>query len=152
MNDNEIVKISITPLIPESDSEKVIAVNQIQSDRIHHIVEQVAYWRKFNALHNWIVQNCADGIDELQEIYIGLGNMEELLETMKNLIKYKTDTEKGNKMAEELFPSTEGFFFGSTEYDINYWMELEESINIFEKCYEDYKKSGYTSYYYQASW
>jgi hypothetical protein len=27
----------------------------IKPERISHVVEEVAYWRKFNALHNYIV-------------------------------------------------------------------------------------------------
>ena len=56
----------------------------IKPDRIAYITEQVAYWRKFNALHNWIVDNCAEGIDECQEICISQNDMENLLNTLKD--------------------------------------------------------------------
>lgn len=41
-------------------------------------VYQVAYWRKVNFLHGWIVRNLADGVDECQEIPIGKENFETL--------------------------------------------------------------------------
>lgn len=34
------------------------------------ITKQIAYWRKANAVHGWIVRNCADGVDECQRIYL----------------------------------------------------------------------------------
>lgn len=41
-------------------------------------VYQVAYWRKVNFLHGWIVRNLADGVDECQEIPIGKEDFETL--------------------------------------------------------------------------
>lgn len=32
------------------------------------ITKSVAYWRKANAVHGWIIRNCADGVDECQRI------------------------------------------------------------------------------------
>jgi hypothetical protein len=32
------------------------------------VTKCVAYWRKANAIHGWIVRNCADGVDECQRI------------------------------------------------------------------------------------
>ena len=40
----------------------------INFDKISSISEDIMYWRKFNALHNWIVTNCANGTDECQSI------------------------------------------------------------------------------------
>lgn len=52
-------------------------------------VYQVAYWRKVNFLHGWIVRNLADGVDECQEIQIGKEDFEtlhELVEKACNII------------------------------------------------------------------
>lgn len=46
-------------------------------------VYQVAYWRKVNFLHGWIVRNLADGVDECQEIPIG----KEDFETLNKLVE-----------------------------------------------------------------
>ena len=32
--------------------------------------EEIAYWRKANAIHGWFVRNCADGVDECQPIAV----------------------------------------------------------------------------------
>ena len=57
----------------------------IKPNRICYITEQVAYWRKFNALHGWFVENCGGGVDECQQIHVGEDNMKELLETLKKV-------------------------------------------------------------------
>jgi hypothetical protein len=33
-------------------------------------IEQIGYWRKANAIHGWFVRECADGVDECQEITV----------------------------------------------------------------------------------
>lgn len=40
----------------------------------------VAYWRKANAIHGWIVRNCANGVDECQEIYLSREDLLKLRE------------------------------------------------------------------------
>lgn len=32
--------------------------------------QQIGYWRKANAVHGWFVRECADGVDECQEIFV----------------------------------------------------------------------------------
>ena len=34
----------------------------------YRVSKQVGYWRKANAIHGWIVRNCANGVDECQRI------------------------------------------------------------------------------------
>ena len=43
----------------------------IKPERICYITEQIAYWRKFNALHGWFVNECASGVDECQDMSPG---------------------------------------------------------------------------------
>lgn len=38
----------------------------------------VAYWRKANAIHGWIVRNCANGVDKCQRIEIDFQDMKGL--------------------------------------------------------------------------
>ncbi len=45
-------------------------VKNIQTQRVCYMVEKLAYWRKFNALHSWFVHNCAEGIDNCQRILL----------------------------------------------------------------------------------
>lgn len=46
----------------------------------------VAYWRKVNFLHGWIVNNLADGVDECQEIEVSLDDINEILDLCEKSI------------------------------------------------------------------
>ena len=107
-----------------------------------HIKHQIGYWRKFNALHNYIVKNFADGVDDCREIYLYKEDIEKVLQVLK-------DAKNNKEKAPELLPTQSGFFFGSTDYDEYYWDDVKYSIELFEKVLElpdDY------SIYYDASW
>ena len=103
----------------------------------------VGYWRKVNQIHNWIVENCAEGVDECQSIPIHPSKLMELRAMVEETLENK------DKAADYL-PTTEGFFFGGTEYDDYYWAGLERTKLILDKALslpeEDY------SFTYQASW
>ena len=113
---------------------------------------QVGYWRKANAIHNWFVENCGDGEDLCQEIVVDTDKLEQL----KRLCEKVLETPD---LASELLPTTEGFFFGSTEYDDWYFDDIKYTIHILTKVIEFMKKEqlkhDYDNYYeviYQASW
>lgn len=103
---------------------------------------QIGYWRKFNALHNYIVKNFADGVDKCQQIYLSTKDLEQILNNLKN-------TKNNKPKAKELLPTQDGFFFGSTQYDEWYWNDVEYSIRLFE---EVLKLPEGITIYYQASW
>jgi hypothetical protein len=141
----------------------------IKTDRISEITESVGYWRKFNALHNWFVQELADGVDDCKEIYIGEDRLKELLGVLqkvktaldgspKKKVQVHTGWANGKETyeegeaydtdeVEELFPTAAGFFFGGTEYDDYYYNEVCKTIVLFEELLEE---GG--DFYYQASW
>ena len=103
----------------------------------------IGYWRKANAIHGWFVREMADGRDECQDIYCGKENLEELLNTCRNVLE-KND----NEFAKENLPTCSGFFFGTNEYDEWYWDDIKKTIEILENAL----KSDYESFIYQASW
>ena len=55
-----------------ADSEKIEKVNEIFGIEgiedgdygAQEVTFRVAYWRKANAIHQWFVDNCQDGVDE----------------------------------------------------------------------------------------
>ena len=117
---------------------------------------RVGYWRKANAIHNWFLENCAardkwaDPIDDCRPIEIPVEKLEELLDDCKKVLEDKS-------LATELLPTTDGFFFGSTEYDDWYFDDIEDTIDIIEPVIKFMKYmleiKDYTwSIIYQASW
>lgn len=118
----------------------------INPERISTISENIAYWRKFNALHNWIVQNCAGGRDECQKIYISHDQLGELYDILKQV-------HNNHSLAEELLPTESGFFFGSTEYDEYYFDQVKDTIEIFRPYINNILDGKENSdFYYEASW
>lgn len=145
--------------------------DEIKPERVSYIVEEVAYWRKFNALHNWFVNECADGEDDCQEICIG-ERLPQLLETLqkvkevyenspKKVVSVKNGWSNGedtfidvevisdSDKLDELFPTASGFFFGGTEYDEYYIQDVNETIELIEGLLKEDENGDY---YYQASW
>ena len=73
-----------------------------------------------------------------------------LLEVCK---KVKEDPSK----AEELLPTTEGFFFGSTDYNEYYMKDIDYTIEILEEAISEYEleaanKRYNGDYFYSSSW
>ena len=108
-------------------------------------VYEVAYWRKENAIHKWIVDNCADGVDECQRIYMRKENIEMLISLCSQVLLDHT-------RAEELLPTTDGFFFGGTEYDEYYFWGLENTVKMLDPVLELMKENPDYDVFYQASW
>lgn len=114
-------------------------------NRVTEIVEQIGYWRKFNALHGWIVNNCADGIDECQRIYLS----EENMDCLKDVIQKTLDADDIESAVAENLPPTSGFFFGDGKIDEWFIQDLKDTLAVLEgMSYED----SDVSYEYQASW
>jgi hypothetical protein len=124
--------------------------NDIKPNRICYITEQVAYWRKFNALHGWFVNECAGGLDECQNIYVEEDKLVELLETLKKVSDNFT-------LAKELLPPVQGFFFGGDEIDEYYKEDVNSTIKIIEELLKEHEQSKEYGLYsgdfeYRASW
>lgn len=120
------------------DEDQHIA-NEIQQQinvrrRVRELVIEAAYWRKANQIHNWFVDNVQDGIDECQPHYVSREKLKDLLNTCRVAIDRKD---------KNLLPPQEGFFFGSTEIDDDYWngikytaMEIETLLSELDDSWE----------------
>ena len=122
----------------------------IAFDKISEITEQFGYWRKANAIHKWFVDTVQDGEDDCREYYVPQSKIEELLELCKKV-------KENPNLASELLPTTQGFFFGSQEYDEYYFMDIDYTIEILESALEDFKNTDKRfdydyAYYYNSSW
>ena len=106
-----------------------------------YVVQEVAYWRKFNALHGYIVNNFANGVDNCQDIYLGIDDIKQILSALKD--------------KENPIEPTEGFLFGSQERDEWYDKDVENAIEVFESVLEELESefgSEHFDYLYTASW
>ena len=123
---------------------------------------KIGYWRKFNALHYYIINHYADGRDECQKIYLLKSDLLEILNVLKEVEEsFKTAKIKEEKddyiiyenpIAEKLLPTKDGFFFGGLNYDNFYLNDVETSIKTFEEVLKLLEETNDYYIYYQASW
>ena len=57
-----------------------------------------------------------------------------------------------NSTAKDLLPTTEGFFFGSQDYDEYYFEDLIDTKALLDKIFSDESVFDNWDFYYQASW
>ena len=119
---------------------KISGVEGIRAGMVWEIIQDAGYWRKANAIHNWFVSNVQNGEDDCEKY-----NVDE--EAMKKLLVLVERVLTNHDLAEQLLPTQEGFFFGSTEYDEYYFNDLKATKKILEAALKD---AG--SYHYQSDW
>ena len=136
-------------------------------DKIAYIVEEVAYWRKANSIHNFFVEEVQDGIDDCKEYYVEKEVLQKLINFCKEDIKMIESKPCTTEIYTDIFSEeekeyknydvdkellnlqpTQGFFFGS--YDINefYVNDLKETIEMISPLLEDKRND----YFYRSSW
>ena len=114
------------------------------------LMEEVGYWRKVNAIHNWFVKNVQDGIDDCNyHNEVTKEKLEELLDICNTVVNsyYKNDL----STVSDLLPTQSGFFFGSTDYDKWYIKDIEDTIDIILEVLNttNFEKE---MIYYRSSW
>lgn len=140
------------------------------------LYDNVAYWRKANAIHKWFVENVQDGEDDCDmHDEVTEQKLTELRDKCKRildetvLVQGKVEngkTLKGNRwvsnyedglvvvnpeVCEKELPSTSGFFFGGTDY--NQWY-IEDIKHTYEVCEKLLKETDFEKQmlYYCSSW
>lgn len=144
------------------------------------VTEEVAYWRKANQIHRWFVINVQDGNDNCKDYLVNKPELEELLRRCKYILDnvktkngkvsngytYEKD-ENGNlvkkhnyvegkiitnpELCEDILPTQEGFFFGSTEYDEYYLEDIKNTVEQLETILDTIDFDEY-ELYYGSSW
>lgn len=108
--------------------------------RAQYVIIEAGYWRKANHIHAWMIRGQEK--DDCEPFPV---DRERLIELRDLCAKVIADPEKAPK----LLPTQDGFFFGSTDYDVDYFSDCAETIKIIdhaltlgdEWCFE-----------YRASW
>lgn len=149
-------------------------------EKVTYIEEDAGYWRKANQIHKWFVDNVQDGEDDCGTYDVSIEQLKELLILCKE-VKEKAIIEDGHvkngerlvdgkflpimeegkiiKNADEIakiLPTTDGFFFGSTDYNQYYMQDIEYTINLIEEQLKRDKelkgKNIFTYLEYHSSW
>lgn len=113
---------------------------------------ELAYWRKFNALHAWFVRECGDDIDECQPIKVHPEKLTELFQLIVTL----DDSGQDADLAEAQLPTKSGFFFGGTDIDEWYWQDVADTRKVLTEVLRAVTEAGKAQrpidIYYEASW
>lgn len=131
-------------------SVKGASEKHIKPDRVQYIIEQLCYWRKANHIHGWFVENVQGGVDDCKEYIVSLPELKQLMDVCYEVI---TD----NSKAEELLPTSEGFFFGTTGYDEFYFTQTSNTYKILKELVEELESyntplNDKSWMMYRASW
>ncbi len=126
-------------------------LSHINLKNVRYIEELFGEFRKFNALHAYVVDNFGGGKDECQIIYL---DIDDIIQIQEVLSLVKESLSIGDKViAGQTLPPSEGFFFGSTDIDEWYENDVKEAVEVFGKVIEEHSIVGHNaSYTYQASW
>lgn len=124
----------------EDEIEKSISTNTCY---------QVGYWRKANAIHRWVVENCAEGVDDCQPIYLNIDQINDLIDCCKHILKRDVEPD-------DVLPTIDGFFFGSTDYDDWYYQDVQYTLDIFTKVRDfikaDKEEAAKSNDFYRDEW
>lgn len=105
---------------------------------------EVAYWRKANAIHKWFVDNVQGGTDDCGTYEVTADKLDSLRKTVRSVLS-------GVVRPEDALPTEVGFFFGSTDYEDDWYLtglrRTDEAINAALVEIEAGKKI-----YYHSSW
>lgn len=134
------------PQVTDKFKETLKAFPELNTGDIYgfEVSRVVCYWRKANAIHNWFVENVQSGEDNCAEYRVSREDLEQLRTDIKQVLDHKDK-------ADEILPTTSGFFFGSQEYDEWYYADLEDTLLFLDKALDTDQFKGY-DFYYQASW
>lgn len=103
---------------------------------------RIGYWRKFNALHSWFVKNVQNNVDDCGAYIVTQRHLQILEMELKSITKDN---------AGEILPTQEGFFFGGTDYDEDYWDEIEDLKALVRYVLTQFNSRERTLVY-RASW
>ena len=104
---------------------------------------QIGYFRKFNALHSYIVTTFANGIDNCQDIILYKKDVEQIKKVLDDVLNAHQQVEK----AKELLPTQSGFFFGGTDYDEYYFSEAQVAADLMQSFLDNFDFENYQLIY-----
>lgn len=107
---------------------------------------QIGYFRKFNALHAYIVRTFANGKDNCQDIFLSQEAVVKIKAALDSVLEPATE-----EKAKEVLPTQSGFFFGDISYDEYYFEDVREAAALMQNFLDHFDFDTY-ELIYRASW
>jgi hypothetical protein len=117
---------------------------KVNDMRVKEISYEAGYWRKANQIHKWFVDNIQEGVDNCGQYLVGITELEGLLEKVNEVLRNRDK-------AQEVLPTSNGFFFGSDSYGDGYFDDLIQTKAIIENVLSIDDLHQY-DFYYSSSW
>lgn len=114
-----------------------------EEKKSYKISTEEIYWRKSNQIHNWFVEYIQQGVDDCKCYYVSKDDLKELKNKCEMVLR-------NPKLANQILPTTSGCFFGSTNYDGDYFYDIRYTLKHLERLLKDEDK--YDWYEYESSW
>jgi len=105
-------------------------------------MQRVGYFRKHNALHQWMVDNVQGGVDECQSVNVPSATLVQLLGLVQTALSLHDPS---------VLPPSAGFFFGSTVADELYWQKMTDTFEMLRTII-DTTDFDNEQIYYQSCW
>lgn len=130
-----------------------------------HSRYQIGYWRKANEIFKLIVDTCySKGYDNYRgdDLYLGKNDLQNMLDTLNVVLNdLKTCPQHlgqydeiiyESKVAKNLLPRQEGFFFGNQDINTYYKNDLEYTIKLFNNVLKFLEENHNYECVFHASW
>lgn len=145
--------------VMEKINERLEAIGVKETNNIElNLVQEVLYWRKFNALHEYIFKQYGGEEDNCTKIYLGVEELRDICDLLREIVRVAKLKDgkivNANEVA-RLLPTAEGFFWGSTDYDEYYYNEVKSTVEELERLLVEDKKlkdCGLETKYYYYAW
>lgn len=141
----------------------------VERFRFFTIFDELGYWKQANHIHAWFVKNVQGGTDNWSYYFVTKENLLELKEICEKVLALnpftiqnhdlfslidsgvitKADYEGIKAKLEELMPTQEGFLFGMTHYNEEYFQEVKYTLEIAEEILKNGDFAKYV-YFYRA--
>lgn len=120
---------------------------EIKSHRVDYISENVGEWRYSNQIHKWFVDNCQGGVDDCKRYKVLLSQLKDLKITCEEVL-----SRRDNNFSKTVLPTMEGPEFGDTDYNDDYYDDIEQTLYILEDV-TNHKEIGlFVTFEYQSCW
>jgi len=124
---------------------------------ITYMTSEVMYWRKANQIQEWF-QQFTEGMSSTNSVDISVTptDLINLLNICNKVLERKPiegrdpGFSQAATPASELLPTSQGFFFGSDEYDDYYYNQIQATKEMLENL--KLNTDDYRDFIYNANW